>query len=827
MEDTFSSLSSHHPALGAGMCNENELMEAPEEEDIDLMNDETFGGDIDEDFDWEEEHEKLSEVIEVGDKILYGRPARDSGYKTYTSQEEYMEQSISQLVVEDEEIDDPAIVNVSKNRPIPKKCQNLDDLFGPASPPALLDAEHLVSPSSRNIWGSPVKETHMPPAVNNLQTLFDFAKAASSSTHTKGAPVVSTPGRTLEELEQQLLPGSKGHAMTAEDLERQLRGEDQKVPPPSDPRLQHPPPGFLPGSPGPRNQTPQRIPPGYGPYLPMMDGRRSPMGQGPFPPRGGEGHPGATPPGPIPPHLLNGNRMPTAPIGIPRQLLRGPPPQSPYNSPGPRQSPHGGHFGPHPGSPYGPPHAGSYPPPHNSPGGPRPPHPLGHSDPRRGRGRGFFRGHNRGNYSNTDHREGYSEGHDPTRYDQNHHPDNREHRRDYHDNRREHDRRRYYHYNPEEDRKRSVDAYAGLMTQKEKDWIIKIQLIQLQTENPYLDDFYYTTYSLKKKAEERLKRQQNGVMDDKDPELNLIIPAMAKLETKPYKPAQFEGSLGRLTTSSVHNPRQIIDVRSEGKHHTEDGEPKNVSKELRRSRQLLMEIENGYNLLLDVDDIEKKILALPEEARKPLFEDRKNMLTDLYKYLLSPGNNEHFLSIMSIRKGRKLVARVLPLLEKTQAENLVQLLLKNMAYLIKKDQGEEGLMCLHDSVIRVIDNCDLQNLVNFATELKESGQNQSKTAAVAIQNKFGSSLVCSLLHRGEVLHANTSPLDIDNQLETLWCQFVHEFAGILAVVPTESLVHPKQHHASILEHFDRLLNKKLIAVIEDKVKLFTEPERAA
>ena len=59
------------------------------------------------------------------------------------------------------------------------------------------------------------------------------------------------------------------------------------------------------------------------------------------------------------------------------------------------------------------------------------------------------------------------------------------------------------------------------------------------------------------------------------------------------------------------------------------------------------------------------------------------------------------------------------------------------------------------------------------------------------------------------------------------CQFVHEFAGILAVVPTESLVHPKQHHASITEHFDRLLNKKLIAVIEDKVKLFTEPERAA
>ena len=36
------------------------------------------------------------------------------------------------------------------------------------------------------------------------------------------------------------------------------------------------------------------------------------------------------------------------------------------------------------------------------------------------------------------------------------------------------------------------DPYAGLMTRKEKDWIIKIQLIQLQTDNPYLDDYYYT-----------------------------------------------------------------------------------------------------------------------------------------------------------------------------------------------------------------------------------------------------------------------------------------------------------------------------------------------
>jgi len=38
----------------------------------------------------------------------------------------------------------------------------------------------------------------------------------------------------------------------------------------------------------------------------------------------------------------------------------------------------------------------------------------------------------------------------------------------------------------------NADEYAGLMTQREKDWVVKIQLLQLHTDNPYVDDYYYT-----------------------------------------------------------------------------------------------------------------------------------------------------------------------------------------------------------------------------------------------------------------------------------------------------------------------------------------------
>jgi DNA topoisomerase 2-associated protein PAT1 len=35
------------------------------------------------------------------------------------------------------------------------------------------------------------------------------------------------------------------------------------------------------------------------------------------------------------------------------------------------------------------------------------------------------------------------------------------------------------------------DEYAGLMTTREKQWLLNIQLLQLNTNQPYIDDYYY------------------------------------------------------------------------------------------------------------------------------------------------------------------------------------------------------------------------------------------------------------------------------------------------------------------------------------------------
>lgn len=39
--------------------------------------------------------------------------------------------------------------------------------------------------------------------------------------------------------------------------------------------------------------------------------------------------------------------------------------------------------------------------------------------------------------------------------------------------------------------RRSRDPYSNLMSQKEKEWVTRIQMMQLQSTDPYLDDYYY------------------------------------------------------------------------------------------------------------------------------------------------------------------------------------------------------------------------------------------------------------------------------------------------------------------------------------------------
>ncbi|GCC35264.1 hypothetical protein chiPu_0013747 [Chiloscyllium punctatum] len=104
------------------------------------------------------------------------------------------------------------------------------------------------------------------------------------------------------------------------------------------------------------------------------------------------------------------------------------------------------------------------------------------------------------------------------------------------------------------------DPYSNLMTQREKEWVSKIQMMQLQSADPYLDDYYYQNYFERlEKKQAALDLNNEGPRKEKKERMKLITPQVAKLEHI-YRPVQFEGSLGKLTVSSVNNPRKMIDA---------------------------------------------------------------------------------------------------------------------------------------------------------------------------------------------------------------------------------------------------------------------------
>ncbi|XP_053970046.1 protein PAT1 homolog 1 [Anastrepha ludens] len=157
------------------------------------------------------------------------------------------------------------------------------------------------------------------------------------------------------------------------------------------------------------------------------------------------------------------------------------------------------------------------------------------------------------------------------------------------------------------------DEYANLMSTRDKHWLIGIQLSQLNTETPYIDDFYYMVYRERKAAQNGNLRHSQA---HKDNQLNhpltqpkghaqLILVQLGNKngtrngqlrerrnsettgvtgnnsghignnqdQKSPYvfTPLKFENSLGKLQYGSVTAPRKIIDAEIMGKEAAANG----------------------------------------------------------------------------------------------------------------------------------------------------------------------------------------------------------------------------------------------------------------
>ena len=70
------------------------------------------------------------------------------------------------------------------------------------------------------------------------------------------------------------------------------------------------------------------------------------------------------------------------------------------------------------------------------------------------------------------------------------------------------------------------DEYSNLMTQRERQWIVNIQLNQLKCDNPFLDDYYYTVFNQKSKLTDS-QDIKNALKSDKE-ETKVALSAESK-----------------------------------------------------------------------------------------------------------------------------------------------------------------------------------------------------------------------------------------------------------------------------------------------------------
>jgi len=332
----------------------------------------------------------------------------------------------------------------------------------------------------------------------------------------------------------------------------------------------------------------------------------------------------------------------------------------------------------------------------------------------------------------------------------------------------DHHRHHHQHHHHHDD---SYDEYSGLMSMKEKQWLMSIQINQLISDNPYVDDYYFTVLRLRCLG--KLRQGQEGNKDGP----KLILPERAnKIEAKIYAPAQFANSLGKLQVVTYTAPRRIIDVSIT--QPSESGQdPQVAARDLRKFKQILLDIESMYVWLLDLEDAEIRVEeSSPEDADLgPHHQAAADYQQKLQNFL---SNGDRLLQAMYVRKGKVLILRAWPRLTVKFQELIVKTMLLNCIALIRRDTNDHVLV----RFLPLVNECmaslvELDGLVNMAQLMESAQKNIADTSITS--TKMGLDLISLLMCRGSELFPRCQDESARNQ----WSSFVTNLSQSLLNTP--------------------------------------------
>ncbi|XP_035001530.1 protein PAT1 homolog 2 isoform X2 [Hippoglossus stenolepis] len=359
------------------------------------------------------------------------------------------------------------------------------------------------------------------------------------------------------------------------------------------------------------------------------------------------------------------------------------------------------------------------------------------------------------------------------------------------------------------------DPYCNLMTIKEREWITRLQMIQLQSENPYLEDYYYQEYY--RRIEAKMAEEELGIRSKREPP-KLTTPYITKTEC--YAPVvHIEGSLGQVAVSTCYSPRRAISavnaIQAQG--------PLEEQKDIRQQRlEVLSKIEKLFVALLEVEETERvKTPVLSEAEERLLVEKTQFKVQRIYSQLQNhypADSGGEFLPFLHVSKGKKLLSRLLPFLKHDPALKILRIVTSNLPTLMSKDT-EEALPVLYPPLRNVIGGLTFSQLIRVLKDLTSSeALSTYECLTLACQNKFGLSLLYALLSQGEKLLSSGVPLEPSiGDFET-WTDTIFQVAGQLSQC---SLVEPLILPSNLLTLFCRYLDKRTVHQLKSNMESVT------
>nr|CAG8638374.1 1435_t:CDS:10 [Entrophospora candida] len=238
-----------------------------------------------------------------------------------------------------------------------------------------------------------------------------------------------------------------------------------------------------------------------------------------------------------------------------------------------------------------------------------------------------------------------------------------------------------------------ISKYNGLMTQSDKDYVNRIQISQLVTDDPYADDFYCQVYSAVRsrqpqphmgnfshhhggnngggfmgheRGRHRSRGSESGLFKMQQQVLRIVNDARRKPKLTQLS---LEGALGKIALNSVRNPRQLLQVSAKP-HDTHNATVSSPGQQQQHFHQKI-----PYITTHGVMD-HKKVLRSIENCFSAVNDECSKIIKSMWDEL-RVDEQPVGAGILSVRKGKKLIPRIIRYFASDQMISLLSVLVMN------------------------------------------------------------------------------------------------------------------------------------------------------